>query len=125
MLREAEVRLSQGAIIGLLCRELGISDQSYYRWPRDYGGLKVDQVDQVKTLKNLKRENYRLKGAASKFKLDAEVPKEALEGTAGQSSKNTEPFPHASVPQVRALLHGDLRAPLMPDRRPVANFPLS
>ena len=122
MLREAEVRLSQGAMVGLLCRELGISDQSYYRWRRDYGGL---QVDQVKSLKNLKRENYRLKGAASKFKLDAEVPKEALEGTAGQSSKNTEPFPHASVPQVRALLHGDLRAPLMPVRRPVANFPLS
>ncbi len=44
MLREAEVRVSQGEPIGLICRGLGISDQSYYRWRRAYGGLKLDQA---------------------------------------------------------------------------------
>ena len=43
LLREAEVRLSQGEKIGTICRALGVSEQSYYRWRREYGGLKVDQ----------------------------------------------------------------------------------
>jgi putative transposase len=42
ILREAEVRLSQGEKIGKICRSLGVSEQSYYRWRRQYGGLKVD-----------------------------------------------------------------------------------
>ena len=58
MLREAEVRLSQGEKIGKTCRGLGISEQSYYRWRRLYGGLKVDQA---RRLKDLERENQRLK----------------------------------------------------------------
>ena len=60
MLREAEVRLSQGEKIGKICRGLGISEQSYYRWRRLYGGLKVDQA---RRLKDLERENQRLKKA--------------------------------------------------------------
>ena len=56
MLREAEVRLSQGQSIGLICKGLGISEQSYYRWRRDYGGLKLGQA---KRLKDLERENAR------------------------------------------------------------------
>ena len=47
MLREAEVRLSQGEKIGKICRGLGISEQSYYRWRRLYGGLKVDQANEA------------------------------------------------------------------------------
>jgi transposase-like protein len=42
MLREAEVRLSQGETVGQICRTLAVSEQSYYRWRREYGGLKVD-----------------------------------------------------------------------------------
>ena len=42
MLREAEVRLSQGETVGVICRGLGVSEQSYYRWRREYGGLRVD-----------------------------------------------------------------------------------
>ena len=76
MLREAEVRLSQGEKIGKICRGLGISEQSYYRWRRLYGGLKVDQV---RSLKNLERENRRLK-AVSELTLDKLILKEALEG---------------------------------------------
>ena len=54
LLREAEVRLGQGQAIGTICRGIGISEQSYYRWRRDYGGLKLDQA---KRLKDLEREN--------------------------------------------------------------------
>jgi len=47
-LREAEVRLSQGEKIGVICRALGVSEQSYYRWRREYGGLKVDQAKRLR-----------------------------------------------------------------------------
>ena len=77
MLREAEVRLSQGEKIGKICRGLGISEQSYYRWRRLYGGLKVDQA---RRLKDLERENQRLKKAVSELTLDKQILKEALEG---------------------------------------------
>jgi hypothetical protein len=50
MLREAEVRLSQGQTIGLICKGFGISEQSYYRWRCDYGGLKLDQAKRLKEL---------------------------------------------------------------------------
>ena len=62
MLREAEVRLAQGQAIGLICKGLGVSEQSYYRWRREYGGLKLDPA---KRLKDLERENERLKKAVS------------------------------------------------------------
>jgi putative transposase len=77
MLREAEVRLSQGHSIGLICKGLSISEQSYYRWRRDYGGLKLDQA---KRLKDLERENDRLRKAVSELTLDKLILKEALEG---------------------------------------------
>jgi hypothetical protein len=48
MLREAEVALSQGQTVGQVCRVLGISEQSYYRWRREYGGLKIDQAKRLK-----------------------------------------------------------------------------
>jgi putative transposase len=77
MLREAEVKLSQGETVGVICRGLGISEQSYYRWRRDYGGLKLDQA---KKFKDLERENERLKKAVSELTLDKLILKEALEG---------------------------------------------
>lgn len=77
MLRAAEVRLSQDEKIGKICRALGISEQSYYRWRRLYGGLKVDQA---RRLKDLERENQRLKKAVSELTLDKLILKEAIEG---------------------------------------------
>ena len=62
MLREAEVKLGRGEAVGVICRGLGISEQSYYRWRRYYGGLKLDQA---KKLKDLERDNERLKKAVS------------------------------------------------------------
>jgi putative transposase len=58
MLREAEVRLSQGEKTGAICRSPGISEQSYYRWRREYGGLKVTQAARLKALE---KENARLR----------------------------------------------------------------
>ena len=77
LLREAEVRLGQGQTIGTVCRSVGVSEQSYYRWRREYGGLKLDQA---KRLKDLDRENERLKRAVSELTLDKLILKEALEG---------------------------------------------
>ena len=57
-LREAEVLLAQGKTVGEICRQIGVSEQSYYRWRREYGGLKVDQA---RRLKDLEQENARLK----------------------------------------------------------------
>ncbi|GAB5486243.1 MAG: hypothetical protein Pars93KO_26770 [Parasphingorhabdus sp.] len=77
MLREAEVRLSQGEKTGEICRSLGISEQTYYRWRREYGGLKVDQA---RRLKELEKENQRLRRAVSNLTLDALILKELAEG---------------------------------------------
>ncbi len=77
MLREAEVALSQGQTVGQVCRVLGVSEQSYYRWRREYGGLKIDQA---KRLKDLSKENVRLRRAISDLTLDKLILKEALEG---------------------------------------------
>jgi transposase-like protein len=76
-LREAEVRLGQGQTVGTICRGLGITEQTYYRWRRECGGLKLDQA---KRLKDLERENERLKKAVSELTLDKLILKEAIEG---------------------------------------------
>ena len=93
MLREAEVRLGQGQSIGLICKGLSISEQSYYRWRRDYGGLKLDQA---KRLKDLERENERLRKAISELTLDKLILKEALEG-------KSKPFPPPGLCRACAL----------------------
>jgi len=62
MLRQAEVELAQGKRIGEVCRSLGISEQSYYRWRSEYGGLKLDQA---RRMKGLEKENGRLSRASS------------------------------------------------------------
>ena len=77
LLREAEVAISQGETTGVVCRRLGISEQSYYRWRKEYGGLKVDQA---KRLKELEKENARLRRAVSDLTLDKLILKEAAEG---------------------------------------------
>ncbi len=76
-LREAEVLLAQGQTVGEVCRRIGVSEQSFYRWRREYGGLKVDQA---RRLKDLEQENVRLKRAVADLTLDKQNPKEAAEG---------------------------------------------
>jgi len=77
MLREAEVGLSRGMKVRDMCRAFGITEQTYYRWRREYGGLKVSQA---RRFKELETENSRLKKAVAELTLDKLILKEALEG---------------------------------------------
>jgi transposase-like protein len=77
MLREAEVKQAQGVSILEICKQLAITDQTYYRWRKEYGGLKVDQA---KRLKDLERENARLKRLVADQVLDIAILKEAASG---------------------------------------------
>ena len=76
-LRGADVLLAQGQTVGEICRRIGVSEQSYYRWRREYGGLKVEQAWR---LKELEQENARLKRAVAELTLDKLILKEAAEG---------------------------------------------
>jgi putative transposase len=77
MLREAEILQSQGMTIGEVSRKLGISEQTYYRWRKEYGGMRVDQA---KRLKELEKENARLKKLVADLSLDNDILKEAVRG---------------------------------------------
>jgi putative transposase len=77
MLRQAEVYVSQGKSIAQVSRELGIAEQTYYRWRKEYGGMKVSQA---RRLKELEQENSRLKRAVADLTLDKLILREALEG---------------------------------------------
>ena len=76
-LREAEIGLARGKSVKLISRELGITEQTYYRWRREYGGMKVSQA---RRLKELERENGRLKRAVADLTLDKLILEEAAEG---------------------------------------------
>ncbi len=76
-LREAEVALAQGQKIGTVVRTLGVSEQTYYRWRREYGGLRVDQA---KRLKGLERENSRLKRLVADQALDNAMLRDVAAG---------------------------------------------
>ena len=77
LLREVDVKVSQGKNVGQICREIGITEQTYYRWRKEYGGMKTVQV---KRLKDLEKENSHLKKAVAELTVDKLILKEALEG---------------------------------------------
>lgn len=66
-LRQADVELAKGQPISAVCRQIGITEQTYYRWRKEYGGLKVDQA---KRFKELEQENARLKRLLAEAELD-------------------------------------------------------
>jgi len=76
-LREAEVFQSQGDTIAQACKKIGVSEQTYYRWRREYGGLRVDQA---KRLQELEKENARLKKIVADLNLDISILKEVASG---------------------------------------------
>lgn len=76
VLREAEVRLSDGEKAGAICRGLGASERSFYRRRREYGGLKVMQAARLKLLE---KENARFRKAVSNLTLDALILTEVIE----------------------------------------------
>jgi len=73
-LREAEVELAKGQPIGAVVRKLGITEQTYYRWRKEYGGLRMDQA---RRLKELEKENVRLKKLVADLSLDKAILREA------------------------------------------------
>ena len=76
-LRKVEVLLSQGLTIGEAARKIGVTEQTYYRWRREYGGMRIEQV---KRLKELEKENTRLKRLVADLSLDNAILKEASRG---------------------------------------------
>ncbi len=76
-LREAEVELAKGQTTADVARKLGITEQTYYRWRKEYGGLRLDQA---KRLKELEKENGRLKRLLGEQALDNAILKEAASG---------------------------------------------
>ena len=76
-LREAEVELARGATVKDACRKLAITEHTYYRWRREYGGLKLDQA---RKLKQLEKENARLRKLLAEKELDLSILKEVTEG---------------------------------------------
>jgi len=77
LLRQIEVLMSQGKTSAVACREAGISQQSYYRWRKEYGGL---ELDQAKRMKELERENVRLKRLVADLSLEKQVLKDVASG---------------------------------------------
>jgi putative transposase len=77
VLRQIEVLMSQGKAAPIACREAGISQQSYYRWRKEYGGL---ELDQARRMKDLERENVRLKRLVADLSLEKQVLKDVAAG---------------------------------------------
>ena len=76
-LREAEILLNQGANVGEASRKIGVTEQTYYRWRKEYGGMRIEQA---KRLKALEKENARLKKLVADISLDNAILKEVAEG---------------------------------------------
>ena len=76
-LRQAEVELGQGSTVPQVCKQIGVTEQTYYRWRTEYGGLRLDQAKRMKTLET---ENARLKRLVADLSLDNAILKEAASG---------------------------------------------
>jgi len=76
-LREAEILLNQGANVGEASRKIGVTEQTYYRWRKEYCGMRIEQA---KRLKALEKENARLKKLVADISLDNAILKEVAEG---------------------------------------------
>lgn len=77
MLQQADVELSRGENVGQICRQIGIAEQTYYRWCKEYGGMKATQA---KRLNDLQKENTPLNRAVAELTLDKLILNEAFEG---------------------------------------------
>ncbi len=107
-LREAEVALSQGKTVTQACKQLEVTEQTYYRWRKEYGGLRTDQA---KRLRELERENARLKRLVADQALDNSI--------SGRLPRETsEPAATARGRDARARKAGRLRASGVPSARP-------
>ena len=76
-LREAEVMQSKGQSIAVACRQIGVTETTYYKWRKEYGGLRLDQA---KRFKQMEQENQRLKKVIAELTIDNAILKEAARG---------------------------------------------
>ena len=76
-LREAEVAIATGKTVPQACKQIGVSEHTYYRWRKEYGGMRTDQAER---LKDLERENGRLKRLPAEAELDKAILREAASG---------------------------------------------
>jgi len=76
-LREAEVLISQGNAVAVVTKQIGVTEQTYYRWRKEYGGMRIEQA---RRLKELEQENSRLKKLVADLSLDNAILKEASRG---------------------------------------------
>ena len=77
MLREAELAVNQGQTVALACRKIGVTEQTYYRWRKEYGGMGLEQA---RRLKELEKENSQLKKLVANLSLDNQILKEVSRG---------------------------------------------
>src|SRR5918911_2192474 len=84
-LRQIEVQVAQGQSLALACKEAEISEQSYYRWRKEYGGVAIEQA---KRLKELERENARLRRLVADLSLEKQILKDVAAGPEGQRQQN-------------------------------------
>ncbi len=77
MLREVEVEVGRGKTVAIAVKKIGVTEQTYYRWKKQYGGLRIDQA---KRLKDLEKENSRLKRLLADAELDKAILREAASG---------------------------------------------
>ena len=76
-LREVEILLSQGSTIGIASKKIGVTEQTYYRWRKEYGGMRIEQA---RRLKEVEKENTRLKKLVADLSLDNAILKEVTRG---------------------------------------------
>lgn len=76
-LREVEILLSQGATVGVASKKIGVTEQTYYRWRKEYGGMRIEQA---KRLKEVEKENTRLRKLVADLSLDNAILKEVARG---------------------------------------------
>ena len=95
-LREIEVRLSQGESVGKAVKSIGVTEQTFYRWRKEYGGL-----NQAKRLKDMEKENARLRKAISDLMLDKQILEEVIKDPKGSAAKSSEPLAQAPSSQTR------------------------
>jgi transposase-like protein len=97
-LRQVDVLVSQGQSVAEAVRSIGVTQFTYYRWRKEFGGLKTDQV---KRLKELEKENERLRKAVSDLTLEKLILREAASGTEGRVSETTGPHPPSCLHRPR------------------------
>lgn len=113
-LREAEARLAGGATVSEVARELGISEATFHRWRNQYGGMGSSEAGR---LKELEKENARLKKLVAEQALDIDILKEV------SRKKTSEPGPEEKSGYARTEEVRTLRAPGLPSRRPAPFYP--